>query len=141
MGLARHSKRIPTYFPVGSRYTITLTRIKRLLRTNECCCMHVECILICQIPVCSFHLANKETVILKRPAFAAFAGSMCVYFVLIFFLALLYGLFKPYCPCHTLLPLYTTGISTIVLSVKYQVIMDKSCLLDKAICSRTVLTA
>lgn len=63
------------------------------------------------------------------------ASSLCLY------LALLYVLFTPHCPCHTLLSLYATGISTMVLSVKYQLIMGKSCLLDKAVCSRTVLTA
>lgn len=41
----------------------------------------------------------------------------------------------------TLLPSYASGISTIVLSGKYKVFMAKSHLLDKAVCSRTVLTA
>lgn len=62
-------------------------------------------------------------------------GAVWVFIMCLF---LDHGMLTPHCPCRTLLPSCAIGMTSMVLSVKCHLFMGKSCLLDKAVYSRTV---
>lgn len=82
---------------------------------NVCCFMYVECLYTDLPDSCVFVLFGKQRVCDSEKA-CFWQHHVCLYCA--YFLALLYGLFTPHCPCQTLLPLYAGGISTIDVSVK-----------------------